>query len=66
MANDQIFEIVQFEKLTNFQNLTIWKIRKKMYHLENQYSTIWKLLNILSVQIISQKWKNQFENKTID
>ena len=39
LENDQIFEIVQFEKLTNFQNLTISKTKKKFYHLGNQYST---------------------------
>ena len=53
MENDQKFEIVLFEKLTNCQNLTIRKIEKNL-----QFE---KLLNILDVQIISKKWKkNRF------
>ena len=30
LKNDRIFEIVQFEELTNFLNLKIWKIEKKL------------------------------------
>ena len=44
LENDQIFEIIQFKKLTNFLNLTIFTSEKKIYHLENQYSTIWKII----------------------
>ena len=57
LENDQIFGIFKFETLTNFQDLTILKI-KHFFHF-----TIWKinilqfekLLNILSIQIISKK-----------
>ena len=60
LENDKIFLILKFKTLTNFQNLTILKIKHFFYF------TIWKinilkfenLLNILSIQIISKKWKN--------
>ena len=38
-------------------NFTMWKINI----LQSE-----KLLNILSIPIISKKWKNEFENKAID
>ena len=44
--NVQTFKIVKFEKLSNSQNFTIWKINISPYV---------KLLNILDVQIISKK-----------
>ena len=56
LKNDQIFEIVEFSKLINFQNLKLRKIKKNLllqfgkfknnwfYHLENQYFTIWKII----------------------
>ena len=60
LENDQIFGIFKFKTLTNVQILTILKIKHFFYF------TIWKinisifekLLNILSIQIISKKWKN--------
>ena len=59
LENDKIFGIFKFETLTNFQNLKILKIKFFFYF------TIWKinilqfvkLLNILSIQIISKKMK---------
>ena len=46
--NDQTFEIAQFDKIMNFQNLKLWKIRKniKYYNLVNSKIinfTIWKI-----------------------
>ena len=38
-------------------NFTIWKINILQYK---------KLLNILDVQIISEKWNKKFENKMIE
>ena len=60
LENDKKFGIFKFKTLTNFQNLTILKIKLFFYF------TIWKinilpfekLLNILSIQMISKKWKN--------
>ena len=50
MKIDQIFEIVQFEKLMNFQNLTLRKIKKKknikcytLAYLKIINFTIWKI-----------------------
>ena len=68
LEKDQIFGIFKFETLTNFKNSTILKIKHFFYF------TFWKinilqfekLLNILSIQIISKKWKNKFDNKTIE
>ena len=42
-----IFEVVQFGKLTNFENLVIWN-----HHIFFQFE---KLSNILGVQIILKK-----------
>ena len=60
-----------FGKRSNIWNFLIWKINKflNLYiflilPFVNQYFAIWKLLNILSIQIISKKWKNKFDNKT--
>ena len=67
LENDQIFRIFKFKTLTNFQNLTILKIKHFFYF------TIWKinisqfekLLNILNIQIISKKMK-KYDNNTIE
>ena len=45
LENDSIFEIVQFYKLTNFQNLTDWKLKKNKF-------TTWKI-NILQFEKLS-------------
>ena len=58
--------IVQFKKFTNFQNLTIWSIKKFFFDF-----TIWKkdilqyqkLLNTLGVQIVSKKYKKSSKIK---
>ena len=57
LKNYQIFAIFLFEKFTNFQNFTIWKINIIQFE---------ELLNILSIRIISKKWQNKFDNKTIE
>ena len=46
----------EFLKLFSFWNFTIWKMPILKFE---------KILNILGVQIISKKWKNEFENKNI-
>ena len=65
MKNDQIFEIVQFEKLTNFQNLTILKIKIKSILPFGKwiFYIFEKLLNILNALIISKKLKINSEIK---
>ena len=58
--------IVQLKKFTNFQNLTIWSIKKFFFDF-----TIWKkdilqyqnLLNTLGVQIVSKKYKKSSKIK---
>ena len=49
VENDQIFEIVQFEKLKNFQNLTIWKFFFPLTILKINILQFEKLLNMLVV-----------------
>ena len=64
LKNDRILEINQFEKLMNFQNLTL-KNKKKLN------VTIWKI-NILQfaklLNCANNLWimKNKFNNKTIE
>ena len=62
--HDQIFEIFQFEKLMNFQNLTLKNIKNvKCYNLENLKIinfTVWKI-NILQFE----KWLNCANNLEI-
>ena len=38
MENGQIFEILQFKKIMNFQNLTLRKIKKKTLNVK-----IWQI-----------------------
>ena len=62
------YEIVQFEILTNFQNLTIRKVKKKWDFTvwKINISQLKKILDILGIQIISKKWKNKLKNRTIE
>ena len=45
MEIDQLFEIVWFEKLTNFQNFTILKVKKKLHFGELKKKKICNLEN---------------------
>ena len=53
MENKKIYNLEDIKKI----NFTICKINIQQFK---------KLYNILSVQMISKKWKNQFKNKTIE
>ena len=49
------YEIVPFEILTNFENFTIWKIKKKKFTIRKiNILQFKKILNILGAQIISK------------
>ena len=60
LENDQIFGIFKFKTLTNFQNLTIFKIKLFFYFTICKINILQfeNFSNILSIQIISKKWKN--------
>ena len=45
LENDQLFEIFQFEKFMNFQNLTYWEISEKKLIVLFRKSIFYNLKN---------------------
>ena len=66
LENTQVFEILQFKKLYNFQNLTFWKIIFFILLFgKSIFYDLIKLLNVLIVQIILKNEKSKFNSETL-